>query len=337
MTTYLMNPLALGSGSSLAAVAGAGLGLKSPNDLYIGVLNSLPIADAIIQKFDLQNVYHSRDMSEARKRLKKNTEITSGKDGLITVSVEDTDKKRVPQIANAYIEELRKVTKSLAITEASQRRLFYEDQLKQAKEALVDAAIALQKVQSDKGFVQPDAQARSLIGSLATVQAQIGAKQVELQALLSYSTERNPEVQLAEKQLESLREQATRLEQNGNSSRFSELGLKDVPSASVEVIRAEHELLYRQTLFDLLVKQFDAARIDEAKEPVTIQVLEPAIEPDRKTSPKRLQILAIATALGILIGCLVVFFASWVEGIQADPMAAKRLEKLLGAVRGIKG
>jgi uncharacterized protein involved in exopolysaccharide biosynthesis len=338
MTTYLMNPLGLGvgGGGSLAAMASAGLGLKSPNDLYIGVLNSRPIADALIQKFDLVKEYHSRDMSDARKKLKKNTEITSGKDGLITVSVEDNDKKRVPQIANAYIEELRKTTKSVAITEASQRRLFYEEQLKQAKDALVAAAVALQRVQQEKGMIQPEMQARSLIGTLTMVQAQIGAKQVELQALRSYSTEQNPEVQMAEKQLESLRGEATRLEQNSHSSGFSELGMKDVPGASVEFIRAEHEVLYRQTLFDLLVKQYDSAKLDEAKEPVTIQVLEPAIEPDRKTSPSRMMLLLIAMVVGFMIGCLWALIVTWLENLRTDPVATGRLKKLKTAIKGMK-
>jgi uncharacterized protein involved in exopolysaccharide biosynthesis len=338
MMTYMMNPLGLGGGAggSLAAMAGAGLGLKSPNDLYIGVLNSRPIADALIQKFDLVKVYHSRDMSDARKRLKKNTEITSGKDGLIIVSVEDNDKKRVPQIANAYIEELRNTTKSVAFTEASQRRVFYEEQLSHAKDALIDAAIALQRVQHEKGMIQPEMQARSLIGSLATVQTQIGTKQVELQALRSYSTEQNPEVQLAEKQLESLKEEAVRLEQNSHSSGFSELGMKDVPGASVEFIRAEHEMVYRQTLFDLLVKQYDSAKLDEAKEPVTIQVLEPAIEPDRKTSPNRMMLLLIATFVGFLIGCLGALIATWLENLRTDPVATRRLSNLEAAIKGMR-
>lgn len=334
MTTLLMNQLAIGGASSLAAAAGSGLGLKNPNDIYIGILNSRLIEDAIIRKFDLEKVYRAKNMSDARKRLKQNTDITSGKDGLISISVEDTGKERVPQIANAYVDELRTITQSLAFTEASQRRLFYEEQLKQAKDALVDAVAALQQVQRAKGIINPDAQARSLITSLAGIEGKIAEKNVELQALRSYSTEQNPEVKIAESQLESLKEEAARLEQNSRSSGYSELGMKDIPGASLEYIRAEHELLYRQTLFDLLVKQYDSARLDEAKESLTIQVLEPAIEPDRKTSPKRLLLLIISTSVGLVVGCVLVLCASWFESIRSDPNSLERLNRLLGAIKG---
>ena len=165
---------------SLAAVAGGGLGLKNPNDIYVGLLNSRPVADAIIQQFDLANVYHAKDMTAARKRLASYTEVVSEKNGFIAVSVTDKDKRRVAEMANAYTDELRILTKTLAVTEASQRRLFYEDQLKQAKEALFRAEVSFQQVQQSKGLVQLDAQAKAMIESLAVLRAQVAAREVEV-------------------------------------------------------------------------------------------------------------------------------------------------------------
>jgi tyrosine-protein kinase Etk/Wzc len=132
--SLMMNQLANMGGSSLAVAAGGGLGLKSPNDIYIGLLNSRPVADAIIAQFSLANVYRAKDMTAARKSLARSTDIASEKSGFITVSVTDRDKMRCAGMANAYTAGLRILTKTLAVTEASQRRLFYEDQLKQAKE-----------------------------------------------------------------------------------------------------------------------------------------------------------------------------------------------------------
>ena len=220
-------------------------------------------------------------MTAARKGLAHFTKVVSEKNGFIAVSVTDKDRLRVAAMANAYPEELRILTKTLAVTEASQRRLFYEDQLKQAKDALLAAELDFQQVQQSKGLVQLDAQAKAMIESLALLHAQVAAREVEVQALRSYSTEHNPELELAESELSSLRAEAARLEQRNRPTGFAGLGLGDVPAAGMEYLRAEHEVKYRQAIFDLLLKQYDAAKLDEAKDAAIIQVVEPAIEPEQ--------------------------------------------------------
>jgi capsule polysaccharide export protein KpsE/RkpR len=312
------------------------LGLKNPNDIYVGLLTSRPIADAIIQKFSLAKVYHARDMTDARKKLAGYTGVTSEKNGFISVSVTDKDKKRVVEMANAYTDELRILTKTLAVTEASQRRLFYEEQLKQAREALLTAELAFQQVQQQKGLVQLDAQAKAMIEGIAALRAQVAAKQVEVQALRSYSTEQNPDVQLAERELTSLQAEESRMEQSNHSPGIAGLGLGNVPAAGLEYLRAAHELAYRQALFDMLMKQYDAAKLDESKDAAIIQVVEPAIEPDRRSTPKRAQLVLIFTFMGFLAGCLLAILLWRIELVQSDPIVAKQLEEFRYALRGQK-
>lgn len=295
----LMSQFASSSTSPLSALAGEGLGLKNPNELYVGLLESSTVADALIRQFDLTRDYHAGDMTAARETLANRTSIVTEKSGLIAISVTDGDKKRAAALANAYTGQLRALTQSLAVTEASQRCLFYEDQLKQAKEALVTAELEFQQVQQQKGLVALDAQARAMIESLAALRAQVAAKQVEVQALRSYSTEQNPEVQFAEQELSTLQAEVARMEQRNHSPGLAGLDLGDVPSAGLEYVRAQHDLLYRQTLYDLLIKQYDAARLDEAKEAAIIQVVEPATEPDRKSAPRRAWIVLGAMLLGL--------------------------------------
>lgn len=297
MSQLALNPSAT---SPLAAATGAALNLRNPNELYMGLLASRPIADTIIERYGLMSAYHAKDMTAARKSLADNTTITSEKSTLIAISVADTNKKRAADIANAYPEQLRALTKDLAVTEASQRRLFYEQRLKDAKEDLVTAELAFQRIQQEKGLVQLDAQAKALITSLMDLHAQVAAKEVQLQALRSYSTEQNPEVQLLESQLASLRDQTARLEERSGSPPSGGLDLGNVAGAGAEYLRAEHELAYRQALFDLLLKQYDAARWDEAKNAAVIQVVEAAIPPDRKSAPHRIVIVLIFTFLGML-------------------------------------
>jgi uncharacterized protein involved in exopolysaccharide biosynthesis len=329
-----MNQMANSGTGSLAAAAGMGLGLKNPNDIYIGLLNSRPVADAIIRQFDLAKLYRAKDMTAARKKLAEATVVVSEKNGFIAVSVTDQDRKRAAAMANAYTNELRLLTKTLAVTEASQRRLFYEDQLKQAKDALLAAELSFQQIQQSKGLVALDAQAKTMIESLALLRAQVAAREVQVQALRSYSTERNPDLLLAERELSSLKDEAARLEQRSHLPGSAVLGLGDVPGAGMEYLRAEHELKYRQAMFDLLLKQYDAAKLDESKDAAIIQVVEPAMEPDRKSSPKRSLIVLIFAVAGLLAGALPVMFSWWKRSVQSDPRIAKQIGDLRSAITG---
>ena len=334
--SLLMNQFAGAGSSSLAAMAGQGLGLglKNPNDMYVGMLKSRPVADALIQEFSLATLYRAKDMTAARKKLASRTEVVSEKDGFIVISVTDGDKKRAAELANGYTRELHTLTRNLAVTEASQRRLFYEDQLNDAKAALVRAEAAFQQVQQKKGLVQPDAQAKAVVEGLAALRAQVAAKQVELEALKSFSTERNPAVQIAEREMTSLEGEAARMEERSRASGFGDLTLQDVPGAGMEYLRAAHEVQYRQAIFDLLMKQYDAARLDEAKEAAVIQVMEPAIEPDRKSSPRYTLTLLLFAAAGVFIGCLLALCSCWKELFNSDPYLAQQMEELKCAVRG---
>jgi len=177
----------LGTNPIGALVAGAGKDFtKNPGDLYVGILKTRPIADALIHRFDLQKVYRDRDMTSTRKDLAGYTDIVAGKDGMISVAVEDKDKKRATDMANAYIEEARGLTKGLALTEASQRRLYYEEQLKSAKDSLATAEAEFKQAQEKSGILQVDAQARVLIEGVGALRAHIVAKEVELEALRSF-------------------------------------------------------------------------------------------------------------------------------------------------------
>jgi tyrosine-protein kinase Etk/Wzc len=323
----LMSQLASSGASAIVAAAGGGLGLKNPNDIYVGLLNSRPIADAIIREFGLVKTYHAKDMTAARKKLADYTMIVSEKNSFIAVSVTDKNKKRAAAMANAYTDELRILTKTLAVSEASQRRLFFEDQLKQAKEASLAAEVSFQQVEQSKGLVQLDAQAKAMIEGLALLRAQVAAREVEVQALRSYSTEHNPQLELAESELFSLRAEAARLERN-HSSGFADLGLRDIPGAGMEYLRAEHELKYRQAMFDLLLRQYDAAKLDESKDAAIIQVVEAAIEPDRASSPRRKLVLLLFSLSGLLAGCAFALLGWWVELMHFDPNAVRRLQEL---------
>lgn len=305
--TMLMNQLAGAGSAMIPSSVGGALGLRNPNDLYVGILGSRTIADALVKEFGLQNVYRARDLAAARKKLAGFTSIQSEKSGMIAISVTDRDRNRSAELAKAYTEQLRSLTKDLAITEASQRRLFYEEQLKSAKDNLVSAEFQLRQVQLRKGVIQPDAQGKAVITELAELDAQIAAKEVELQARRSFSTEQNPDVQLIKNQLESMRQTQARLESRNSGSGNAAMGMQDLAGSSLDYLNAAHELQYRQTLFDLLIKQYDGARLDEAKDAAIIQVVDAPVPPEQRSSPRRTLITILMTALGMLCACAYLF------------------------------
>ncbi len=335
------SPLAqLGALSALAGGGGgaaSALGLKNPDDLYIGLLQSETIADGLIQRFHLQQLYKNKNLSDARKNLKNNTKITSEKSGMISISVEDHDPKRAADMANAYVEELHSLMGHLAISEAGQRRLFFEQQLEQEKNKLADAEVALEETERKTGIIQPAGQTQATIMSIAQLRAQIAASQVQLQGLEASATEQNPEVILLQTQITGLESQLASLEK-GNPRGTGmqddiELPTSKVPAASLEYIRKMRDVRYHETLFELLARQYEIAKVDEAKAGGVVQVVDPALVPDRKSWPPRTLLTILAAILGALFASFWVILQDAYRNWETNPEQASKLRELRAALR----
>jgi tyrosine-protein kinase Etk/Wzc len=289
--------------SQLGGIAGAAAGvagIKSPNDLYIGMLKSRTIADRLVAKFDLKNVYDLDTLAKTRKELEENTVITAGKDGLITIEVEDENQQRVAKIANAYVSELIELTKVIAVTEASQRRMFYEAQLTQAKNNLAKAEMDLKGAFDTRGVISVDGESRAIVETVGRLRAQISAKEIQLSSMRAFVTTSNPEFLRAQEELTSLRSELSKLENGrpGLASVPDESGKKQVGLENIKLLR---DVKYYQMLYELLAKQFEVARLDEAKDSAVIQVLDPATEPERKFKPKRALIVIFSALLALVL------------------------------------
>jgi capsule polysaccharide export protein KpsE/RkpR len=330
----LLTQLAGGGMGPLAALAGGSLGLKNPSDIYLGILKSRSIQDALIAKFGLMGVYRDKRPSDARKDLAGYSDIVSEKEGLISVSVEDKDPKRAAAMANAYVEEMRNVTQHLAISEASQRRLFFEQQVQQAKDDLSHAEVALKETEQKTGMIQLDSQAKAIIEAVGQVRAQIAAKEVQLHAMQSFATDQNPQTVLAQQQLAGLRTQLSKLEsQAGADTGDPVVATSKVPGAALEYVRKLRDVKYYETIFELLAKQYEAAKIDESREAAVVQVVDQAVEPDRKSSPKRLLIVALCAICGLFAGCFAALIGEALSRIQLDPARASQLSRLRSLFR----
>jgi uncharacterized protein involved in exopolysaccharide biosynthesis len=310
------------------------VGIKNPNDLYVGMLKSRTVADNIIDRFELQKLYDKDTMVETRKEFASNSSITAGKDGLITIEFDDEDPKRAAAIANAYVEALDKLTQSLAVTEAAQRRLFFERQLMQAKEDLSKAEVALKVTQEQTGLIKLDDQGRAIIEAVAALRGQISAKEVELRAMRTFTTENNPDYIRTQQQLAGLRTELTKLERaqiSGGGDILLPTG--KVPEAGLEYLRKFRDVKYNETIFELLAKQFEAAKIDEAKEAAIIQVVDQAIAPDRKSKPKRSLIVILFAFLGGVVAVTIAFLCEAYQKARQNPQGAARLDTLRSYLR----
>lgn len=307
---------ALGQLGSLAGAAGGLAGIKNPNDLYIGMMQSETVADNLIKQFRLREHFQTDTMVATRKVLDGVSQINSGKDGLISVSVDDKDPVFAAKLANAYVDELKKLTQTLAVTDAAQRRLFYEKQLKEVKDELAQAEVTLKKTQEKTGLLQPDGQIRAIIDNVAQVRANIAAKEVQLVAMKSFATEQNPNYQRTQQEIVGLKQQLAKLEEGRPEAGDFMVPTGKVPQTGLEYIRALREVKYYETMFELMAKQFEVAKLEESRDSSIIQVLDKATPPDWKSKPKR----ALIVAGGLFGG----FFAGVLLALVREKMSKSR-------------
>lgn len=311
----------------LGGLAGSGLGMKNQVDLYAALFKTETVQDGLIQQFNLQHVYRQKYLSRTRKELVKHSTIkTDIKSNLITITFTDHDAKRAAAIANAYVDQYRNLSQHLAISEASQRRVFFERQMAQAKNDLADAEEALVATEQKTGLVSLDSQERALIASAAELRAQITVKQAEIQSMQAFATPENPQLVAAERSLASLQGQLNKMGAGGDTlgEQFI-VPQKKVPKESMEYIRRLRDVKYYQTIFDILARQYEAAKLDEAREGELVQVVDPALVPDRKSSPIRLLWTIVALLISLAVSISIALTRATLEWMRRDPDTGRKM------------
>ena len=333
MSSSLMSQL--GGSAALASVAGAGLGIKNPSEMYISLFQSRTVEDALIERFGLMARYRKKRLSDARTAFESHATVVLGvKDGLIRISFRDRDPKLAAEIANAYVDQFRKLSANLAITEASQRRVFFQQQLLEANGSLAAAEEAMKHTEQSTGILQIDSQARSLIESAAALRAEVAAKEVQLEAMRAYATEDNPDVVRAKDQLAALQGQLAKLAGNGDDSDAGLIVSKGkAPEASMEYLRKLRDVKYYETIAELIAKQFEMAKLDEARQGAIIQVADLAVPPDKRSFPKRTITIILVAVLGFFAACGWSFFSQGLQRLKSIPAEKQRLDALKASFR----
>lgn len=308
---------------ALGGIAGAAAGLKNPTDQYISFLKTRSVQEALVRRFDLQTRYHQKFLDSTRRILEGSTTFTSGKDNIITIQVDDKDPQVAADIANAYVEELRNLVNRLAVTEAQQRRLFFEKQLAETKNKLSEAEKTL--AASGISIAALNASPSLALERPARLRAQITAQEIKIASLRTYLTDSAPEIRQSLGELSALNAQLSRAEKE-------QAGGKNL-SSDDDYIKNYREYKYQEALFDIFTRQFEMARIDESREGATIQVVDSAIRPERKSKPK-ITLTTITSTIGsFFIFFAIALFRRKIAEKNSDPENSAKIKALRESIR----
>jgi uncharacterized protein involved in exopolysaccharide biosynthesis len=292
---------------ALADLGGA-IGMKTPEEMYVGLLQSDAVADDLVKRFNLKTRYGEELLSDAREKLARHVKISSDKKtGFITIEASDKSPEFAAQLANGYVDGLTRQLGRLALTEAQQRRVFFQREVDKTLIQLSQAEATFDHARQKSGVISLDGQVTSTIRASADLRARIAAREVQIQAMRTYATDQNPDVQRALAEVSAMQQQLARLEQGGGTARNGAEGSGNASSvdsdaAALANIRAYREVKYQEAMLDQFRKQLELAKMDEAKEGPLVQQVDAATPPERKSAPKRLLIVAISFVLGLAVG-----------------------------------
>ncbi len=291
----------------LASVAGGrAFGGPTKTELYISMLKSETVRDPIIDRFKLMEVYKAKYRSDAYQVLNANATIDAGKkDGIITIAVSDKDPKRAAAMANSYVDELGTVAAGLSMSGAAKDRQFLEERLASAKADSERAGDALKAFQAKNKMVNVTEQAKASIEGIAQLRGQLAVQEVQLASLQRQFTDSSQEVKRAKVSVNNLKGQITRLEGGGGNSSIPSVG--SVPQLDQDYLRLMRDAKIKETMVELLTKQYEIARLSESKDLSPFQVLQKAKVPERKSKPARARMVILATFAAFFFSLLLTF------------------------------
>lgn len=327
-TGMLMTGLLAQGSNGLGALASGLLGMKNSGALFVGILHSRTAEDGLVERFNLKSVYRDKLSEDARRDLEAHTGISEDrKDGIITITVTDGNPKQAAKIANAYVEELDRVLTQVSASAAHKERVFLEDRLQAVKQDLDKAAQDFSQFSSKNGTLDIKEQGKTMMEAAATLQGQLIGAESELKELQQIYAPGNVRVKALKARVSELQQQLDKIGGKVPRDQNALPAANDYPSIrQLPLLGVTYADLYRQTkiqeaVYETLTQEYEIAKVQEAKETPSVKVLDPAEVPERKSSPKRLQIVCMSGFLAFLGGALFVFTKAWWLHLDtADPV-----------------
>ncbi len=323
------------SGRAESGALASLFGTRGPGTLYVGLLQSRSVQDAVIETAGLQQLFQNASQEQARQALSGKSTFAEAATGLLTISVRDTNAADAARIANAYLDALEKLNESMGLQQSSQTTHFFEQQLEQERTQLAAAESELARIQKQTGLIASEAQTQIGLGAIAGVRGDITARQVQLAALLQGATEQNPQVQTLRSQISQLQAQERRLEEGSGagSPAGAALPAGRMPQSNLDILRAQREVRYHESLVTSLASQFEAARLNETFSRSAFQIVDRAVAPEHKVWPPRLPYLLASLVFGALAGVVAILVRLTWRRVASDDGHRAQLTRLRGAFR----
>ena len=318
----------LGQMGGLAGMAGIS-GIGGSGELFLGILKSRSVADAVIQKLDLKTHFKAENDDAARAALSGSVKTQLGKDGIITVTADSKDPKQAAALANAMVDELGKRSVQLNLTKVGGERIFLEQRIEVVKQDLQKAEDDLRIFAEQNKTIKVESQAAATIAGVAKVKAEIASREVELAGLRSYQTEESPQVKALKSSIAKLQSQMHVGEGGGGGGLIPTVG--KVPSLGLEYARRLREVKIQEAIFEQLAKQYEGAKLMEAKDSSSLQVLDEAVVPIQKSKPKRSLIVILSTVTAFFVGVFGAFLLEYAE--KMSPEDRTRWEEIKSQLR----
>jgi capsule polysaccharide export protein KpsE/RkpR len=303
-------------GGGLSSIAGDLLGMKSTSETFAGILSSWTVQDELIQKFNLKKVYWDRRIEDARKDLSKRTDIeVDRKSQIVSVTVTDHDPKRAAAMAQDYVEQLNRLVATLSTSSARRERMFLEGRLQGVNQELENAEKEFSQYASKNSAIDIKEQGKAMVESAAMLQGQLIAAQSEMEGLRQIYTDNNVRVRAVrarigelQRQLEKIGGKGEDVSDNSNPENALYPSIRKLPVLGVTWADLYRETKVREAVFETLTKQYELAKVQEAKEIPTVKVLDAPKVPEKKSFPPRILIISFGTVFALCCG------ASWVFG-----------------------
>ena len=329
-------PPVIGQSTTLALLGSMGGGImgvgKNPSDIYVTMIKSRSVEDELIKNFDLQAYYDKRYKVDTRKAFEKDLSVKAGKEGVIEIEYEHRDPVKAAAVANGVVGALKDLNARLAITEAARRRVYFEHQLALAKDHLSESELSLKGYQEKTGVMEMDAQASATLGQIATLEATVAAKEVQLAGMKSFATKNNPDYQRVQNEIGGLRSELSKLQGSSRPTRGVMVSKDRMPEQGLEFAHRKRDVKYYETLYEIMARQYEMAKADEAKEGALIQVVDEATPPEKRSFPKRTMTVLLSMVVALFLAILLAFVRNAIAAGGNDPRQAARMAELKRAL-----
>ena len=314
----------LSSLGGLAGLTGGVAGIKTPDEMYIAFLKSEGVLNQLIEQYDLKSRYKVQTLMDARTSLLSKVKVLSDKkSGLLSVEVDDVDPIFSAKLANAFVSEFSVLLDRLAVTDAQQRRRFFEIQIQKTQGKLAKAEEQFRVTQGKSGFQMPSINADTSLRNIAELHGQIAAREIQLQAIDRFATQQNPQVQRLTSELTAMRITLQKLELGS--------GVNSLGPIQQEAMSYYREMKIQETMLEAFVKQLELSRVDESKEGPLIQIVDFATPPERRKSPKRASIVLFGLMAGLVLSLLIVFIRKSLWFSNSNTAETARMSSLKSA------